>query len=165
MIQIVADRGDEVQAFLNEKIGRGLPWGQYATLAIVRDGELLAGVLYNNFVGTSVSMTVAARSRVYWLTPEVLFHLSYYPFVQLDVNRVTCSIREDNWESQRVCSHAGFTLEGRLREALPGAKDELVYGMLKRECKWLSKDFCGKLARKLQNGSKLHWEARLKWHQ
>lgn len=62
--------------------------------------------------------------------------LFIYPFEQLKVDRITCRIRSGNTKAIRLAEELGFTLEGRLRQMLQG-KDQLIFGMLKHECRYL----------------------------
>ena len=59
-----------------------------------------------------------------------------YPFNQLGVNRITGLVAKKNKEARRFDEHLGFKYEGNMRHALAD-DDMLIYGMLKRECKWL----------------------------
>lgn len=99
------------------------------------DGEIVAGVAYNEFNGPNINAHIAVTRP---LTREFVRVIFDYPFNQAGVNRVTCLIGEDNTKSRRLCEHFGFTEEARLAGAHPGG-DLIIYRLLRNECKWLEK--------------------------
>lgn len=99
-----------------------------------RDGELRGGVIYTNYSGANVFATIALTAP---LTKRFLYAIFWCPFVQFGVRHITCAIEASNTTSVRLCSHLGFTLEGRMRESAVNGEDVIVMGMLRRECKWL----------------------------
>lgn len=98
-----------------------------------RDGELVAGVAYNEFNGPNINAHIAAARA---LTRQFVRAIFDYPFNQAKVHRVTCLVGEGNAKSRRLCRHFGFTEETRLAGA-HASGDLIVYRMLRNECKWL----------------------------
>jgi RimJ/RimL family protein N-acetyltransferase len=60
-----------------------------------------------------------------------------YPFLQLGAGRLTARIHAGNSASRKFVEALGFKLEGIIRETLADGADLCVYGMLRRECRWL----------------------------
>ena len=79
---------------------------------------------------------IAGKPGKRWLNRDFLFAMFDYPFNQLGVNRITGLVAKKNKEARRFDEHLGFKYEGNMRHALAD-DDMLIYGMLKRECKWL----------------------------
>lgn len=94
---------------------------------------LQAGVVFTQYSGANVVMATALDKP---LTRGFLRSAFFYPFCQLKVRRVTVLVDVTNHASQRLVEHLGFVREGLLREAAP-KEDVIVYGMLKRECRYL----------------------------
>jgi RimJ/RimL family protein N-acetyltransferase len=113
-------------------------FGKINTLGVEQDGELIAGVVFENYTGSSISMHVAALDGRNWLSKEFLFRVFAYPFLQLECNRVTGLVRTDNAKAQRFDEHIGFIKEGVLRKGATDGTDYIIYGMLKEECRWLN---------------------------
>ena len=138
MRRTVGGRDTEVAAWMQHR----LPFLELGTpyVAIgVTDGagDLVGGVLYDNFIrGVNIDMHVASDGP-YFLTRHFLGEVFRYPFEQLRVRRVTAKILAANTRSRRFNEHIGFVLEGICREAAPDGTDLCVYGMLARECRWL----------------------------
>lgn len=108
---------------------------QARSIGIVRQGNLIAGVIYTEYREDSISMTIASTSPM-WASKDNLYYLFDYPFNQLGCRRVTAFTAKKNKKSRKFLERLGFKLEGLIREGFQG-KDACVYGMLKRECKWL----------------------------
>lgn len=106
-------------------------------IGLEEDGELIAGVVFNDYTGPSISMHVAAIPGKRWMTREYLWTCFAYPFLQLKCNRVTGLVRTDNIVAQKFDEHLGFKREGVLRQACSDGTDMIVYGMLRDECRFL----------------------------
>ena len=103
------------------------------TLGVESNGELIAGVVFENYTGSSISIHVAALEGRHWLSREFLFRVFAYPFLQLECNRVTGLVRVDNAKAQKLDEHLGFVKEGVLRRGATDGTDYIIYGMLKDE--------------------------------
>jgi RimJ/RimL family protein N-acetyltransferase len=112
--------------------------GNENTLGVEQDGELIAGVVFEGYTGSSISMHVAAVEGKLWLSREFLFRSFAYPFLQLECNRVTGLVRVDNPKAQKLDEHLGFVREGVMRKGATDGTDYIIYGMLKEECRWLN---------------------------
>lgn len=112
--------------------------GGVNTLGVEQDGELIAGVVFESYTGSSISLHVAALEGRNWLSKEFLFRVFAYPFLQLECNRVTGLVRADNEKAQKFDEHLGFVKEGVMRRGATDGTDYIIYGMLKEECRWLN---------------------------
>lgn len=101
------------------------------------NGELIAGVVYQNYIKTSIDVHIAAIGRR-WATREFLGECCRYPFLTLGCRRMTGLVPARNEEGARFDEKFGFTYEGRIRKILPNGDDLIVYGMLREECRWLN---------------------------
>ncbi len=127
VVQWVATRTNE---FGNFGAAVGIGWA--------RNGELVAGVAYNEFNGVNINAHIASSGR-HWLTRDFLWAIFDYPFRQLGVQRITGLVGEGNAAARRFDEHLGFTLETKLTGAHPTG-DLLVYVMWKHDCRWLEKN-------------------------
>ena len=138
MIEIVAQPKIEIAEFVNAR--QGLPlehsWGHFTALGLVKDGDLKAGVIYNNLDGTNLCMHVGAVDGCRWMTPAFLFAAFDYPFNELRMRRVTAPIKSRNKKSIEFVRNLGFTHDGTLKHYY--ADDDLhLYGLLKEDCRFL----------------------------
>jgi len=101
------------------------------------DRGVKVALIYNNFDHPSICIHVAARPGALWCRPEILHHIFYYPFQQLDCRLLLAPVRESNMASRKTVEALGFSLDGRLRK-MDDEKDVLLYGMLREECRWVN---------------------------
>jgi RimJ/RimL family protein N-acetyltransferase len=105
-------------------------------LGVVRNGNLVGGVVYHEYRGHDVQMSAAFDSAG-WALPGTLRALWSYPFDTMGCKRATMIIGRKNKRARRFCRGMGMTEEGLLRKGLDGMQDAVIYGMLRDECKWL----------------------------
>lgn len=110
--------------------------GQAVGIGIEIDGELKAGVVYDAYSGTDMNMHVVVES-IRAVNRKTLKAVFEFPFITCNCQRVTGLVPSSNLAAQRFDEHLGFVLEGRKRNAFKNGDDELVYGMLKDDCRWL----------------------------
>ncbi len=108
--------------------------GQGSAIGKLVNGELVAGVLYENFSGTNIVTHIAGEGN--WADRYFLGIIFQYPFLGLKVNRITAPICETNTKSIALAEKFGFNLEAKLRGATSKG-DLLLYVMFKDECKYL----------------------------
>ena len=106
-------------------------------IGLERNGELVAGVLYDDYNGSNVWMHVAAHTGRRWLVRDYLYICFRYPFIQLDLNRVTGWVEENNKDARRFNEHLGFEKEAVLKNAGRNGQDVFLYVMHKQDCKWI----------------------------
>jgi len=107
------------------------------TLGVESNGELIAGVAFENYTKQNISIHVAALDGRHWLSKDFLFRVFAYPFLQLNCHRVTGLVRVDNLKAQKLDEHLGFVREGIVRRGATDGTDFIIYGMLKEECRWI----------------------------
>lgn len=110
----------------------------YTALGLVDDADparLLAGVVYDTFTGFSIETHVAAVGKPW--TRVFLGEAFRYPFEQLHVARITARVAGSNHVSRAFVERLGFVQEGCVRRGTRSGEDLIIYGMLRRECRWL----------------------------
>ncbi len=108
------------------------------SIGLRRDGELVAGVVYEGFNGSNMWIHVAALPGARWLVRSYLYACFYYPFGLCGVERLSGYVNASNAAARRFNEHLGFQEEARLRGAAPDGGDVIVYVMWKRECRHVS---------------------------
>jgi L-amino acid N-acyltransferase YncA len=107
------------------------PYTAFAALAA--DGQIAAGVLFNDFQEASVEVSIVAPGRV---SRSLLRAASRYAFDTLGCHRVTARTRASNLPVRRFIEKAGFQEEGVLRSYYRDGDDAILFGLLKAECRW-----------------------------
>ena len=103
-------------------------------IGLVRDDKLVAGVIYENYNGTSLWVHIAITGR---LTPQYLKEIFRYPFVTCDVEKIIAPVGSNNVKSSKLVENMGFVEEARIRDAtLDG--DIIMYTMSKSNCRFIN---------------------------
>ena len=105
-------------------------------LGLERDGELIAGVLYEGWNGRNVWMHVAIAPGAR-ITREYIRHCFRYPFIELGCRRISGYVNASNKAACRFDEHLGFRQEAALIGAAPDGGDVIVYVMWREDCKYV----------------------------
>ncbi|MGC3959560.1 MAG: GNAT family protein [Verrucomicrobiota bacterium] len=105
--------------------------GQWVAMGYEQDGVLVGAVVFDSFTPHECAMHVALDGRVPRAVVREVFR---YPYVTAGLNRITVSVAESNALSRRLIERWGFRLEGKKRLGC-GDEDELIYGLLRQECR------------------------------
>jgi len=132
---IVWDRPAEVGRWVCSRIGGSFDASSATAIGLERDGELIAGVVFDHFNGRSISMHVAGEGG-HWMTRGYAKACFGYVFNQLKVKKVIGLVDSANLAARRYDEHLGFRLESVITDA--GREgDLLIYTMTAGECRWL----------------------------
>lgn len=136
MSRIVSDPG-AVWSFLNDH-GVTVPViSGMKGLGLERDGELVAGVLYEGYTHHNIWMHVAGKPGSRWMTREYLRYCFHYPFVELGCRRVSGWVEASNEAARRFDEHLGFKEEARLKGAARDGGDVILYVMWREDCRYV----------------------------
>lgn len=133
--RIVSDPG-RVFTFVQQYMPMNMVAGMKG-LGLERDGELVAGVLYEGYNNHNVWMHVAAEPGGKWLNREFLRYVFYYPFVELGCKRVSGYVEASNKAARRFDEHLGFQQEAVLQGAASDGGDVILYVMRRENCRYL----------------------------
>lgn len=130
MITFDADR---IGPWVGQRLG--WPWvpGMGAAIGKIRDGQIVAGIVYERYNGACVTMHLAGSGN--WLDRTLLWMAFDYPFRQLGVKRITAPVAQSNVRCRQFIEHVGFELEAILHDAYPDG-NLLIYKMLTDQCRY-----------------------------
>lgn len=106
-------------------------------VALEKDGEIQAGVLYEGYTGHNIWMHVAAVPGKRWLNKEFLRYCFHYPFVELGCDRISGWVEASNEAARRFDEHLGFVEETRLKGAARDGGDVILYVMWRKDCRYV----------------------------
>lgn len=129
--------GQPVVVWVAQRVGDRDNFGTAVGFGIEDNGELIAGVVFNEYNGVNYNMHVASDGSKRWLSKKLLWMVFDYAFNQAKVKRITGLVGEGNIQARRFDEHVGFRLEATLKSAHPSG-DLLVYAMFSDDCKWLN---------------------------
>lgn len=138
MTKIVVGEADRVGAWVMAQNDAAWLPGQGQGFGVEDDsGELVAGVVFDNYNGVSMQIHVAAKPGVNWVSRELLRMTFSYPFGQLRLKKLFGLVGSTNLAARRFDEHLGFRLEATLKDAYPEG-DLLVYSMTPEQCRWIT---------------------------
>ena len=147
MKEVVYSPTDEMLAWAT---GRGgIKFRDDAAAIGLRSDQGLHGVIvFDSFTTTGCWVSVVSDGGRKWITRELIIKVFCYVFIQLDYPRLNSFVSVNNADAIRFNEHFGFKREGLMREAGEQGEDLIVYGMLRRECRWMPERFAGKVGKK-----------------
>lgn len=137
---ITADNPEVVGPWVAQRTGGVWFPGRGSTIGLTDDaGNLVAGVLCEDFNGANMLFHVAANPGVMRGSEDFIRLCFIYAFEQLKCKRVTGVVASVNKKSIQLAEWLGFKEEARLAGAHPEG-DLIVFAMHKEECKWLRRN-------------------------
>jgi RimJ/RimL family protein N-acetyltransferase len=123
-----------VGPWVSAKTGGTWTKGRGTAIGRLKDGQLVAGVLYEDWNGANIICHIAGIGS--WASRGFLHLIFHYPFSQLGVKRMTAPIAASNAKSINLVTKMGFELECTLAQANPDG-DVHIFRIFKEECKYL----------------------------
>lgn len=110
---------------------------KYTAIGVEDAGEIIAGVVYNEYRPRDRTIHVSiASSTPRWASRRTLRAVFGYPFVQLNCERLTAYTGRSMARVRQFLEELGFTCEGCMRKGFAD-DDCVIYGMLRDECRWI----------------------------
>jgi hypothetical protein len=129
---IVVEDDPSVIAYMERRLGVKFSEPRIVRGFMTDKGEPLAAVLFNNYSGSNIDVSVVAER----VTRSVLRFVSSYVFNQLGCRRMTANIKKKNKHAREMALRCGFTFESIAKQFYPD-DDAAVYRMLNEgEKKW-----------------------------
>jgi RimJ/RimL family protein N-acetyltransferase len=117
---------DRVAAFVSEKIGKAF-MPPFTCMGVEKDGKIVGGVLFNQFEGVDIHVSVAGSG----FTREFMAEVGKYVFDQLGCERITATTEQI--KVVRIAERLGGKIEGALRNHFGKGRDAFIVGILKEE--------------------------------
>jgi hypothetical protein len=125
--------GPEIGYWVDKQLGVGYHAERSNAIGLVREGEIVAGVVYQNWNGRSLVTHIAATGR---LTKFYLWAIYDYAFNVCGVDKIIAPVSSENEKSIRMVSRMGFAEEARIKDAQPEG-DIILFTMKKSDCRFL----------------------------
>ena len=138
MAQLVFDQSARVGEWVAERVDQRGSWGDFYAMGIEQDGQIVAGVVINNYNGANATCHIAIDKRTKKLV--VLFqHVCNYAFNYAKLKRLTGMVPTNEPHIIAFDKHLGFEEEFVMKDGAPGA-DMMVLVMRPETCRWLRKE-------------------------
>ena len=112
--------------------------GDTATaIGLERDGKLVAGIMYENWNGRSLTAHIAISGQINRSYIGAIFR---YAYVTCGVEKAIVPVSSANAKSVRFVQKLGFTEEARITDAAPDG-DIILYTLKKADCRYLGERY------------------------
>lgn len=126
MAQVAIVSDERVAPFVAKSCGVQIV-PPYTSIGIEQKGDIIAGVVLNNWTGADIHMTVAGRG---W-TKGFLAEIGDYVFTKLKCSRITAVTEQD--KVVRLAKRLGGEVEGTLRNQFGPNRPGYIIGFLKAD--------------------------------
>lgn len=110
---------------------------EQVAIGIARKGYLIGGVTFHSHdPGRDIIMALYIDDPGCMCRRDLVRQVLDYPFLQLGLKRVTAGVDKTNERCQKLLRGLGFQVEGVKRRAGTGGTDQLIFGLLKEDCKY-----------------------------
>lgn len=135
--QVLLHADDEVGRWVASRVPNGFDWvdGTGTGIGFTHESRLIAGVVFFRYNGASAEIGFASDDPR-WMSRANLWRVFHYSFEYLKLKRLTSITDASNMASRKLNEALGFKLEATLKDAAIDG-DQLVYFMLRSDCKWL----------------------------
>jgi RimJ/RimL family protein N-acetyltransferase len=106
-------------------------------IGLKKNGEFVAGVIYENWNRQSITCHIAITGR---LTPSYLAAIFDYPYMVCDVQKIIVPVDATNLKSIVLVEKMGFTEEARIKDGMADG-DLILYTLAKENCKYLGERY------------------------
>ena len=138
MDTLVFDQKEAIGAWVAQQVGQTSDWGSFYAMGVARDGEIIAGVVFNNFNGANATCHIAI-TRFTRMSPKLFEAVCDYAFNFCKLKRITGMVPSNEPKILAFDKHLGFEEEFVMKDGAPGA-DMHVLVMWPDTCRWLRKE-------------------------
>lgn len=137
---------------INLRISPGMPFVAFGVFT--EGGAFVAGLIVSNYIGHNCEISMAAETAN-WAKKGIMQYIFNYIFNKMGCVRATCTVAklDRSKRTRRFLEGIGFVLEGNLKLAYDGETDALIFGLLKRECRFLRENQGGSSVGKEQRAT------------
>lgn len=126
-------QGDAIGHWVAERVkGKYFAEGSQA-IGLEHDGQIIAGVIYENWNGASIVCHIAIEGRI---TKGYLKAIFSYPFEFCKVKKIIVPVSSTHAKSLKLVTKMGFVEEARVKNA--ASNGDIIFLTLAREkCRFL----------------------------
>ena len=133
--RILLGANERVCAWMQERGAGTVYHPRSQCIGYLRDGKLIAGVMYEGWNNATIWMHVAGEGKN-WLNKEFLKVAFDYPFRQLGAKVIVGLVASTNLEAQKFDEHVGFTKLAVIPDGHRSG-DLWIYTLRREDCRWL----------------------------
>ena len=122
---LIFDDKDRVGDWVANQMPDGASWHNYYAMGAEKQGELVSGIVFENFNGHNANVHIAV-SKPTKLFLALLDHAFVYAFDTCGLRRLTGLVEADNVKALQLDLHIGFKIEAVMKGAGSAGQDLLI---------------------------------------
>lgn len=126
-------QGAEIGAWVANRIDGKFDADTSSSIGLQKDGQTVAGVIYENWNKASIFCHIAVEGR---LTKAYLKAIFDYPFNVCQVKKIIVPVVSNHVKSIKLVTNMGFTEEARIADGSQDG-DMIFLTMTKENCRFL----------------------------
>ena len=138
MAELVFDQKERVGAWVAQRTEQTCDWGGFYAMGLEQDGEIVAGIVMNNFNGANATCHIAVDKPSKAMI-RLLQEFCHYAFNVCKLKRITGMVPSNEPKIIAFDKHLGFEEEFVMKDGAMGA-DMHVLVMRPDTCRWLRKE-------------------------
>jgi RimJ/RimL family protein N-acetyltransferase len=104
---LIFDQKARIGAWVAEQVEQTADWGSFYAMGAEQDGEIVAGIVFNNFNGHNATCHIAVLRTGKHLV-ELMKHGAHYAFNHCKLDRLTGMVDASNPKALKLDRHIGF---------------------------------------------------------
>jgi RimJ/RimL family protein N-acetyltransferase len=137
MIKYIFDEKERVGNWVSAQIDNGIgSWGDFYAMGVEKNGELVAGVVVNEYNGSNAACHIAVTKPGKYLI-EFFGYVADYAFNHCKLRRLTGAVPSNNQKALAFDKHLGFQEEFVMKKAARDGHDLHILVLWPENCRWL----------------------------
>jgi hypothetical protein len=133
---LIFDQKERVGDWVAQQVEQTASWGSFYAMGVEKDGQIVAGVVVNNYNCANATAHIAIAYRTREIV-DLFRHVCRYAFVQCGLSRLTGMVPLSKPDVIAFDKHLGFKEEFVMRKAAHDGGDLMVLVMWPDGCRWL----------------------------
>lgn len=133
---LIIDQKERFGAWVAEQVEQTASWGSFYAMGIELDGEIVAGVVVNNYNGANATCHIAVARPTREL-PKLIAAVCDYAFRQCGLKRLTGMVPASKPKVLAFDKHLGFEEEFVMPCAAADGGALVVLVMWPEKCRWI----------------------------
>lgn len=135
-MSLIFNDKERVGDWVAARVEQTASWGSFYAMGIEQNGELVAGIVINNFNGANATSHIAVAKPTREL-PELIRHTCLYAFKQCGLKRLTGMVPASKQKVLAFDKHLGFEEEFVMPCAAADGGALIFLVMWPDKCRWL----------------------------
>lgn len=135
-MSLIFDQKERIGAWVAEQVQQSAHWGGFYAMGVEQDGQIVAGVVINNYNGVNATCHIAIARKTREIV-DLFRAVCDYAFRQCKLKRLTGMVPMSKPHVVKFDKHLGFEEEFVMPDAAHDGGPLVVLVMRPETCRWL----------------------------